>query len=90
MIPELGHFSLILALCMALVLGTLPIIGAFRNQLAWIAVARPAARFVTFAYDPPRLVQLVPSLENCHLLRDPAVTNLIPGHVGGVNPVIFA
>ena len=43
MIAELGHFSLILALCMALVLGTLPIIGAFRAQSGWIAVARPAA-----------------------------------------------
>jgi cytochrome c-type biogenesis protein CcmF len=43
MIPELGHLSLILALCMALVLGTLPIIGAFRSQSGWIAVARPAA-----------------------------------------------
>ncbi len=43
MIPELGHFLLILALCMALVLGTLPIIGAFRSQSGWIAVARPAA-----------------------------------------------
>ncbi|MDP1615450.1 MAG: heme lyase CcmF/NrfE family subunit [Methylococcales bacterium] len=43
MIPELGHFSLILALCMALVLGTLPIAGAFRSQSGWIAVAKPAA-----------------------------------------------
>jgi len=43
MIAELGHFSLILALCMALVLGTLPIIGAFRSQTGWVAVARPAA-----------------------------------------------
>lgn len=43
MIPELGHFSLILALCVALVLGTLPIIGAFRGLSGWIAVARPAA-----------------------------------------------
>ncbi len=43
MIAELGHFSLILALCMALVLGTLPIIGAYRNWANWIAVARPAA-----------------------------------------------
>ena len=43
MIPELGHFSLILALCMALVLGILPIAGAFRAQTGWMAVARPAA-----------------------------------------------
>ncbi|UOA07185.1 heme lyase CcmF/NrfE family subunit [Methylobacter sp. S3L5C] len=43
MIAELGQFSLILALCMALVLGIVPIIGAFRSQAGWIAVAKPAA-----------------------------------------------
>ena len=43
MIPELGHFSLILALCMALILGTLPIFGAYRGYSSWIAVARPTA-----------------------------------------------
>ncbi|MFI3188613.1 c-type cytochrome biogenesis protein CcmF [Crenothrix sp. D3] len=43
MIAELGHFSLILTLCMALVLGIIPIIGAFRGLAGWIAVARPAA-----------------------------------------------
>ena len=29
MIPELGQFSVILALCIALVLGTVPLVGAF-------------------------------------------------------------
>ena len=43
MIPEIGQFLLILALCMALVLGTLPIIGAYRGISGWIAVAKPAA-----------------------------------------------
>ncbi|MGZ4956246.1 MAG: hypothetical protein ACXV8Q_14155, partial [Methylobacter sp.] len=43
MIAELGHFSLILALCMAVILGLLPIIGASRSIFGWIAVARPAA-----------------------------------------------
>ena len=55
MIAELGHFSLILALCMALVLGILPIVGAFRNQAGWVAVARPAAfaqlLFMDLAYE---------------------------------------
>ena len=44
MIPELGHFALIVALCVALVQGTLPLIGAHRRQPGWIALARPAAR----------------------------------------------
>ncbi len=43
MIPELGHFSLILATVVALLLGTLPLIGAHQNRLAWIGLARPAA-----------------------------------------------
>ncbi|MDP1703256.1 MAG: cytochrome c biogenesis protein CcsA, partial [Sulfurimicrobium sp.] len=44
MIPELGHFALILALLIALVQGVLPLVGAARNNQAWMAVARPAAR----------------------------------------------
>ncbi|HEX6733374.1 MAG TPA: cytochrome c biogenesis protein CcsA, partial [Azonexus sp.] len=47
MIPELGHFALILAALVALVLGTLPLIGAHRNQQAWIALARPATGAMT-------------------------------------------
>lgn len=43
MIPELGQFSLILALCLALVQGTLPLIGAARGRVDWMALARPAA-----------------------------------------------
>jgi len=43
MIPELGHFLLWLALGTALVLATLPMIGAARGNAAWMALARPAA-----------------------------------------------
>lgn len=54
MIPEIGHFSLILALCMAVILGIVPIAGSFRAIPGWIAVARPAAFgqlfFVGLAY----------------------------------------
>ncbi len=44
MIPELGHFALILALLLALILGTLPLVGAARRIPAWTALARPAAQ----------------------------------------------
>ena len=54
MIPELGHFALILALAVALTQGVLPLIGAHRNRLAWIAIARPAAQttalFITISF----------------------------------------
>ena len=43
MIPELGHFALILALCVALVQGTLPLFGAHLRRPPWIALARPTA-----------------------------------------------
>ena len=43
MIPELGHFALIVALVVALIQGTLPLFGAHRRRAEWIALARPAA-----------------------------------------------
>jgi cytochrome c-type biogenesis protein CcmF len=43
MIVELGHFALALALAVALVQGTLPLIGAARGHAPWMAVARTAA-----------------------------------------------
>jgi len=54
MIPELGQFVLVLALCLALVQCVLPIAGAARGNAAWMAVARPAAQgqfvFVAIAF----------------------------------------
>jgi len=43
MIPEIGQFTLILALLMALVLGTVPLIGAATGQSRWMALAPSAA-----------------------------------------------
>jgi len=42
-IPEIGHFALILALALAFVQGTLPLIGAHQNNAALMSVARTAA-----------------------------------------------
>lgn len=44
MIAELGHFTLIVALLVALVQAVVPLAGAARGRLAWMALARPAAR----------------------------------------------
>ncbi|HRH80690.1 MAG TPA: heme lyase CcmF/NrfE family subunit [Thiobacillaceae bacterium] len=44
MIPELGHFALIVALLLALTQAVLPLIGAQRGNLTLMAVARPAAQ----------------------------------------------
>jgi cytochrome c-type biogenesis protein CcmF len=43
MIPEFGQIALALSLCLALVQGTLPLIGAARGRADWMALARPAA-----------------------------------------------
>jgi len=44
MIPELGHFALMVALCVALIAGTLGLVGAHRNHVPWMALAHPGTR----------------------------------------------
>ncbi len=43
MLPELGNLALILALCTAALLGTVPLAGAATGQGAWMRLGRPAA-----------------------------------------------
>jgi cytochrome c-type biogenesis protein CcmF len=43
MIPEIGHFALILALLVALAQGSLPMLGAARGRADWMALAGPTA-----------------------------------------------
>ncbi|MGH8762233.1 MAG: heme lyase CcmF/NrfE family subunit [Nitrosospira sp.] len=54
MIPELGNFALILALLLALIQGTLPIVGAARGIPSWMALARPVVQgqfvFIAIAF----------------------------------------
>ncbi len=41
MIPELGSFALILALCLCGILGSLPLVGAHTGNQVWMSLARP-------------------------------------------------
>ena len=54
MIPEIGHFSLILAFFFAIVQGTLPLVGVWKNNSALANLAVPAARtqflFIAIAF----------------------------------------
>jgi cytochrome c-type biogenesis protein CcmF len=52
-IPEIGHFSLILALLVALTLGSFPIIGAARGNTVWMGLAKPlsALQFALIAFS---------------------------------------
>ena len=46
MIPEFGHYALILALCIAIIQGVLPLVGAHQGRREWLMLARPAAQTV--------------------------------------------
>lgn len=54
MVPEIGHFALIIGLCLAVVQTVLPIVGAGLGKQSWMAVARPVAQgqfvFVAVAF----------------------------------------
>ena len=43
MIPEIGHYALVLALLLALVQSTVPLIGAQRDDAAWMEMGRSSA-----------------------------------------------
>jgi cytochrome c-type biogenesis protein CcmF len=53
-IPELGQFALVLAVCMALCQAALPLAGASNGRQDWMMMARPAATaqfvFIVIAY----------------------------------------
>ena len=94
MIPELGHFSLILAFCLSIILGTIPLIGAAKNNVLWMSLARPlsagvfvflgislgilAYAFVTDDYS----VQIVAAQSNSLLPLRYKLTALWGGHEG--------
>ncbi len=44
MIAEIGNFALMVAAALALAVGSLPILGAARGNVAWMGLARPGAR----------------------------------------------
>jgi len=46
MIPEFGHYALTLALCVALIQGVLPLVGAHYGRRELLVLARPAAQTV--------------------------------------------
>ena len=53
MTPELGHFSLILASVVGLILAVFPLWGTINHNVAWQSLARPAAvmQFILVAFS---------------------------------------
>ncbi|OGA49702.1 MAG: c-type cytochrome biogenesis protein CcmF [Betaproteobacteria bacterium RIFCSPLOWO2_12_FULL_63_13] len=96
MIPEIGQLALILALGLAMVQGSLPIIGAAKRRLAWMAIARPAAQgqfaFVAIAlgclawsfYANDFSVQYVASNSNSKLPLAYRLSGTWGGHEGSL------
>jgi len=54
LLPELGHFALILALCLCVLLGTFPLYGAATGNVRYMGLARPLVAgvfvFIGLAY----------------------------------------
>lgn len=72
MIPELGQFTLIVALFVAIVQSVVPMIGAARGDKAWMDVARPAA-LAQFAL----VVTAFGALMACYVTSDFSVLNVV-------------
>lgn len=72
MSAELGHFALILAMFVAAVQATLPLIGAQKNLPAWIALANPTA-YLQFALATLAFGCLV----HVYVISDFSVLNVI-------------
>ncbi len=63
MVPEIGLFALVVALFFAMVLGTLPLVGAARGDIGWMSLARPAAQ-AQFAFVAIGFFSLMTSFVN--------------------------
>ena len=72
MITELGHFALILALFVAIIQSTVPLIGASRRHLGWMAVGRSCA-LTGFALTALAML----SLMHAYVTSDFTVINVI-------------
>ncbi len=72
MIPEIGHYALVLALLLAVAQGTLPLFGAARRDPGMMAVGRSAALaqllFVGLAFA---------ALVHCYVVSDFSIVNVV-------------
>ncbi len=72
MITELGHFALILALFVAIIQATVPLIGAARRHPGWMAVGRSCA-LIGFALTALAMLALM----HAYVVSDFTVINVI-------------
>jgi cytochrome c-type biogenesis protein CcmF len=72
MITELGHFALILALFVAIIQSTVPLVGAARRHLGWMAVGKSCA-LIGFGLTALSML----SLMHAYVTSDFTVINVI-------------
>jgi cytochrome c-type biogenesis protein CcmF len=96
MIPEIGHFALIMALCVAVVQGVVSIAGAQMNIRSWMEMARPAAQayfvFIVIAFaclmyafiENDFSVKYVSSVSNSMLPLQYRIAAVWGGHEGSL------
>ncbi|MCW5732475.1 MAG: heme lyase CcmF/NrfE family subunit [Enhydrobacter sp.] len=72
MIPELGHFALILALAVALVQGSLPFVGAARGDIRLMALGSTAALTQAFL-----VILAFAALTQAYVTSDFSVANVV-------------
>jgi cytochrome c-type biogenesis protein CcmF len=83
MIPELGHFALILALAVALVQGTLPLLGAARGDGRLMALGRTAALTQAFL-----VILAFGALTQAYVTSDFSVANVV-ANSHSAKPLIY-
>ena len=83
MIPELGHFALILALAVALVQATLPLIGASRGDARLMALGRTAALTQAFL-----VILAFGALTQAYVTSDFSVANVV-ANSHSAKPLIY-
>src|SRR3954451_15929780 len=83
MITEIGHFSLILALCVAVLQDTVPLDGAHRNDPALTAWARPAA-LTQFLFVSAAFL----ALTNAYVVSDFSVVN-VAANSNSLKPLLY-
>lgn len=83
MIPEIGHYALVLALALALVQATIPLWGALRNDATLMAVA-PATALAQFVFVALSFAALTWS----YVTSDFSVTNVV-SNSHSLKPLIY-
>ncbi|PJE80017.1 Cytochrome c-type biogenesis protein CcmF [invertebrate metagenome] len=83
MIPELGLFSLILALCIATILTLLPLIGSIKQYTSWMNLAKPLAIGLFFFVFMAFMILI------CAFLSDDFSVDYVARHSNSLLPIYY-